>query len=106
MFVGVVGSQVLKGQVDFPSLSCLVSLKCTLWEGFFCGACRSRPTLYRAEHHTPVGRVLRSCALEPISGRCAALTHVLPVLVTRRHRGQPPRGPLPDPLPPLLLFDC
>ena len=46
----------------------------------FSGACRSRPTLYRAEHHTPTGRVLRSCALEPISGHRAALTHVLPVL--------------------------
>ena len=34
----------------------------------FSGACRSRPTLYRAEHHTPMGRVLRSCALEPVSG--------------------------------------
>jgi len=26
-----------------------------------------------------MGRVLRSCALEPSSGRCAAVTHVLPV---------------------------
>jgi len=48
-------------------LSCLVSLECTLWEGFS-GACRSRPTLYRAEHHTPVGRVLRSYSLEPSRG--------------------------------------
>ena len=34
----------------------------------FSGACRSRPTLYRALHHTPVGRVLRSYALEPSRG--------------------------------------
>ena len=34
----------------------------------FSGACRSRPTLYRAEHHPPVGRVLRSYALEPSRG--------------------------------------
>jgi hypothetical protein len=34
----------------------------------FSGACRSRPTLYRAEHHTPMGRVLRSYALEPSRG--------------------------------------
>ena len=34
-------------------------------ERAFSGACRSRPTLYRAEHHSPMGRVLRSYALEP-----------------------------------------
>jgi len=63
------------------SLSCLVLfLKSAPSGRAFSGACRSRPTLYRAEYHTPVGRVLRSYALEPISGRCAALTHVLPVL--------------------------
>jgi hypothetical protein len=28
----------------------------------------SRPTPYRAEHHTPMGRVLRSYALEPFRG--------------------------------------
>jgi len=40
----------------------------------FSGACRSRPTLYRAEHHTPMGRVLRSYALEPSRGIVAGLT--------------------------------
>jgi len=40
-------------------LSCFVSLECTLGRAFS-GACRSRPTLYRAEYHTPVGRVFRS----------------------------------------------
>ena len=64
-----------------PFLSCLVLFLSSAPSGrAFFGACRSRPTLYRAEHHTPMGRVLRSCALEPVSGRCAALTHVLPVL--------------------------
>ena len=34
----------------------------------FSGACRSRPTLYRAEYQPPVGRVIRSSALEPSRG--------------------------------------
>jgi hypothetical protein len=52
-------------------LSCLVSLECTLGGLFLAHAfagCRSRPTLYRAEHHTPMGRVFRSYALEPSRG--------------------------------------
>jgi hypothetical protein len=49
-------------------LSCLVLfLQRVPLEGFS-GACRSRPTLYRAEHHTPMGRVLRYYALEPSRG--------------------------------------
>ena len=43
----------------------------------FYGVCRSRSTLYRAEHHTPVGRALRSYTLGPSRG-LAALTHVCP----------------------------
>ena len=62
--------------VLFLVLSCLVLA--------FSGACRSRPTLYRAEHHTPVGRVLRSCALNlssatkmtPADGGKAAVVQV------------------------------
>ena len=72
-------------------LSCFFRLYCTAPSGrAFSGACRSRPTLYRAEHHIPMGRVLRSCALEPVSGRCAALTHVLPVLVGPKNSPKPP----------------
>jgi len=36
-------------------LSCLVSLECTL-KGGFSGACRSRPTLYRARASHPHGQ--------------------------------------------------
>ena len=54
--------------------SCLVLFLLSARSGrAFSGACRSRPTLYRAEHHTPMGRVLRSCALEPVSGRGPSL---------------------------------
>ena len=50
-------------------LSCLVLFLLSAHSGrAFSGACRSRPTLYRAERHTPVGRVLRSYALDPIRG--------------------------------------
>jgi len=48
-------------------LSCFFRVHCPSGRAFS-GACRSRPTLYRAEHHTPVGRVLRSYALEPSRG--------------------------------------
>jgi len=50
-------------------LSCLVlsCLECTLWEGFFWRMPKQAYTV-RAEHHTPVGRVLRSYALEPSRG--------------------------------------
>ena len=67
--------------VRCSSLSCLV-LSCFFrvhpWRAFS-GACRSRPTLYRAEHHTPMGRVLRSYALEPSRGLCGSDT-CMPVL--------------------------
>lgn len=66
---------------NFRFLSCLV-LSCFFrvhpWRAFS-GACRSRPTLYRAEHHTPMGRVLRSYALEPSRGLCGSDT-CMPVL--------------------------
>jgi hypothetical protein len=41
----------------------------------FYGARRSRPTLYRAEHHTPVGRRNDLMHLKHL-GMCAALIHV------------------------------
>ncbi len=43
--------------------------------------CQSRPTLYRAEHHTPMGRALRCYALEYL-GAYAALTCVCPSSTT------------------------
>ena len=65
----------------FAHFTCLV-LSCFFrvhpWRAFS-GACRSRPTLYRAEHHTPMGRVLRSYALEPSRGLCGSDT-CMPVL--------------------------
>jgi hypothetical protein len=67
--------------------SCVLTMACLVLSCFFrvhpwrafSGACRSRPTLYRAEHHTPLGRVIRSYALEPSRGLCGSYT-CMPVL--------------------------
>ena len=63
-------------------LSCLVSLECTLGGLFLAHAIAgaySRPTLYRAEHHTPMGRVLRSLHLNHLGALCGSDT-CMPVL--------------------------
>jgi hypothetical protein len=48
------------------SLSCFFRVAVPL-EGFF-WRMPSRPTLYRAERHTPMGRMIWSYALEPSRG--------------------------------------
>ena len=52
----------------------------------FYGACRGRPTLYRAEHHNPKGRAPRSYASQPFQGLCGSETCV-PVLDMLHHMG-------------------
>jgi len=48
-------------------LSCLVILECTLWEGFFWRMPKQAYTV-PCRAYTPVGRVIRSYALEPSRG--------------------------------------
>ena len=63
----------------FLVLSCLVSLECTLWEGFFWRMPKQAYTVpCRASH--PHGQGAEVLCTRAISGHCAALTHVFPVL--------------------------
>jgi hypothetical protein len=64
--------------LKFIVLSCLVSLECTL-KGLFWRMPEQAYTATVQEHHTPMGRVLGSCALEPSQALCGSDT-CMPIL--------------------------